>query len=342
MRMQDVAARAGVSIATVSFVINATKPVSPETRAKVLAAMDDLGFRRNTVARALASGRSRIIALLFPELDRRLGSTALGFVRAAAAAAALRDHHVVLWPVDNEPAALRGYLDGGLVDGVLAMEVQLDDPRIAVLEDADMPFTLIGRTASPDAYEFVDIDFESTTVDALARLRSLGHRRIALVLEEPEQGRLHDYGPPARVERTYRTAMAAAGLPPVVLTADREQGSGRALAARLVAAHPEITAVAVMHDDAAPGLVAGLARSGRSVPERMSVLSLATTARMAGFADPELDRMEAPGAELGGMAADALIDRIEQPDRPLVHALITCRYVPGGSLAPPLSNGALQ
>ena len=71
--MQDVAERAGVSIATVSFVVNNTKPVTPETRVRIEQAMADLGFRRNVVARALASRRTRIIALVYPALDHGIG-----------------------------------------------------------------------------------------------------------------------------------------------------------------------------------------------------------------------------------------------------------------------------
>ena len=76
--MQDVADRAGVSIATVSFVVNNTKRVTPETRARVEQAMQDLGFRRNLVARALASRRTRIIALVLAALDHGIRRRQLG------------------------------------------------------------------------------------------------------------------------------------------------------------------------------------------------------------------------------------------------------------------------
>src|ERR1700712_1728934 len=185
VRMQDVAERANVSIATVSFVVNGTKRVSETTRTRVETAMSELGFTRNAVARALASRRSRLIALLFPALDTRGNWSALEFVHGASAAAAERDHHLILWPVANDPIALREYLDGGLVDGVLAMEVQLEDPRVPVLESTGTPFVLIGRTSDTTGYAFADIDFESSTTAALEHLEGLGHRRIALVLERP-------------------------------------------------------------------------------------------------------------------------------------------------------------
>ena len=111
VRMQDVAERANVSIATVSFVVNGTKRVSETTRSRVETAMSELGFTRNAHARALASKRSRLIALLFPALDTRGNWSALEFVHGASAAAAERDHHLILWPVENDPVALREYLE---------------------------------------------------------------------------------------------------------------------------------------------------------------------------------------------------------------------------------------
>src|SRR5579875_2508798 len=201
VRMQDVAEHANVSIATVSFVVNGTKQVSAATRQRVETAMTELGFTRNIVARALATRRSRILALLFPSLEARGNASAMQFVHGAVAGAAEREHQLVVWPVANDPVALRSYLDGGLVDGVLAMEVQLEDPRVPVLESAGMPYVLIGRTADTSGTAFADIDFESSTAAALARLHALGHRSIALLLERPGALGASEYGPPVRVER---------------------------------------------------------------------------------------------------------------------------------------------
>ncbi|MBE7190487.1 LacI family DNA-binding transcriptional regulator, partial [Jatrophihabitans endophyticus] len=211
VRMQDVAERANVSIATVSFVVNGTKKVSDSTRIRVESAMSELGFTRNVVARALASRRSRLIALVFPDLDTRGNWSALQFVHGASNAAAERDHHLILWPVANDPVALREYLDGGLVDGVLAMEVQLEDPRVPVLDASGTPYVLIGRTADTSGYAFADVDFESTTAAALEELHALGHRRVALLLEQPGALGASAYGPPVRVEQVYREVMSTWG-----------------------------------------------------------------------------------------------------------------------------------
>ena len=98
--MQQVADRAGVSIATVSFVVNGTKYVTPGTTARVKTAMRELKFRGNVVARALASRRTRIIALLFPTTGNRFSPTTSQFFMSAAKRASERGYHLVLWPVD--------------------------------------------------------------------------------------------------------------------------------------------------------------------------------------------------------------------------------------------------
>ena len=133
--MRDVAERAGVSIATVSFLLNDTKPVTPATRARIEQAMAELGYRRNVVARALASRRTRIIAMAYPALEHRFGMSTAEFFTAAAERARAQEYHLVLWPVGNDGVELRELLGQGLVDGVVLMEVQLADPRVEVLRE---------------------------------------------------------------------------------------------------------------------------------------------------------------------------------------------------------------
>lgn len=335
VRMQDVAERANVSIATVSFVVNGTKRVSERTRSRVEAAMSELGFTRNVLARALASRRSRLIALLFPELDVRGNWSALQFVHGASAAAAERDHHLILWPVANEPTALREYLDGGLVDGVLAMEVQLEDPRVPVLEETGTPFVLIGQTADPTGYAFADIDFETTTAAVLERLHGLGHRRIALLVEEPGALGESAYGPPVRVERVFRAGMTAHGDDPLVVSCARDPEAGADAAQRLLAEHPDVTAVVVMNDEVTPGLLRGIRSTGRAVPDDVSVIGMAMATRMAAMCEPALEHFAPPGFELGHAAALTLIDRIDDPSIPPTRTVLACTPGDGASVAPP-------
>jgi DNA-binding LacI/PurR family transcriptional regulator len=332
--MKDVAERANVSIATVSFVVNKTKRVSPDTKARIVAAMEELGYRRNVVARALASRRTRIIALLFPALDHRLGSTALSFVTSAAGAAGERGYSLVLWPVSNDADQMTELISGGLVDGVLLMEVQMDDARVDRLVESGVPFAMIGRTKDPSGIAFVDMDFERTVENGIEYLVDLGHQRIALILESLEGSAMAGYGPPVRTELKYRESMLSRGLDPVVVTCEESPLGGRGAAAELLAVDPDVTAIIVMNEEAAFGIVSGLGRAGRAVPDDISILSMATSPEMGAFSEPVLTTMNAPGVELGRLGVEALIDQLEGTATELLQVLLGCPIQEGDSTAP--------
>ncbi|WIE77283.1 LacI family DNA-binding transcriptional regulator [Curtobacterium sp. MCSS17_007] len=332
--MQQVADRAGVSIATVSFVVNGTKYVTPATTAKVTAAMRELKFRGNVVARALASRRTRIVALLFPTTGNRFSPTTSDFFMSAAERASERDHHLVLWPVDPAGEDLDDLVSGGLVDGVVLMEVRMDDPRVAKLSELGVPFTLIGRTRDSSALPFVDIDFETTIEDGLDHLQGLGHRRFGLVLENLEGTPMAGYAPHLRVEDTFRRSVADRGVVGTIVYAGPGSEGGREAAAQLLEADPDVTAVLVMKDDSSAGLLVGLYAAGRRVPDDVSVLSIASSAAAGDQHHPRLSVMIAPGRELGIRAADALIDQLDGTSVELPHFLLPCELRPAESTAP--------
>lgn len=332
--MRDVAEAANVSIATVSFVVNGTKPVSPATRARIETAMLDLGFRQNVLARALASRSTRIIALVFPALEHKLGSTALSVVTSAAVAANARGYNLVLWPVSNDGAQLNDYVASGLVDGVLLMEVQVEDARVQRLQTLDVPFGLIGRTSDPAGLAYVDMDFDQTVEDGVDYLMGLGHRHFALVIGELENNTLTGYGPIVRTEAAFRRRMAAEGLEEVVVSSAQGPAPGKAAALTLMAEHPDTTAIIVLNEDAAFGVLTGVQAAGYSVPADVSILSIATSPDAIGISDPELSTMVAPGAELGRLSTNALIDQLEGKNGTLTQQLIVCALQPAESTGP--------
>ncbi len=331
--MRDVAERANVSIATVSFVINGTKRVAPETRARIEAAIRELDYRRNVVARALASSRTRILALLHPYLEARPIATANQFLMSAAHGARERGYDLVLWPV-NDDEQMSHLLAGGLVDGALLMEVQLRDPRVDRLIASGLPFALIGRTEDEDL-PFVDMDFTTTIDQAVGHLRSFGHRRIALVTLRMRASTGNEPGWIMRVKSAYLATMAAAAEPPTVITVEGTSAGGRKAARRLSEDFPQVTGVVVVNEGASAGLVKESRALGRSVPDDLSIISAATTAELGEMIEPSLTVMTAPATELGRLGVNALIDQLEGvPDAP-PNILIPCTLVPGQSVGPP-------
>ncbi|RVX43769.1 LacI family transcriptional regulator [Nonomuraea polychroma] len=330
--MRDVAQRANVSIATVSFVINGTKPVAPETRARIEAAIEELDYRRNVVARALASSRTRILALLHPDFEARPNATVIQFVMSAAHGARERGYDLVLWPV-NDDEQMSHLLAGGLVDGALLMEVQIHDSRVDRLIASRVPFALIGRTGNDDL-PFVDIDFATTIDQAVDHLRSYGHQRIALITQRTKAAPEKEPGRIMRAEAAYLDAMAALGRPPVVISVEGTSAGGREAARTLHDDHPDTTAVILVNEGASAGLVKGTRALGRGVPDDLSIISAWTTRELGEMMEPSLTVMAAPAAELGRLAADALIDQLEGVQDAPPHILIPCTLVPGQSVGP--------
>lgn len=331
--MQEVADRAKVSISTVSFVINSTKPVTPETRERVLRAIDELGYRRNTAARTLASRRSRILALIYPLLDHRHHHA---FIEAAATAAKEHGYNLVLWPLhsDDVSTEIASLIQAGFADGVLLMEVQLDDERVSRLQEAGAPFALIGRTRELDGIDYVDIDFERSTEAAIDQLAGLGHRDFSLIIEDLSGTSLAGYAPPVRTEQAFRDAIAKCGFAGTVFRIPHEPHTVSAIAETVLREAPRTTAIISMHDEASLVLVHSLPRHGLRIPDDVSIVAIAASTLTTDLMDPPLTTYEGLGHELGRTATEALISRLGGRTDPLVQVLVPCALHEGGTVGP--------
>lgn len=333
--MRDVARLAGVSVATVSFVINGSKPVSDETRQRVERAMADAGYRRNVIARALASKRTRVIGLLYPTGERAVQGSAFQFFTSAAAQAQAEGYTLVVSPTVGSDAELAELTGAGLIEGLVVMEVRAKDSRVDFLQAHGVPFALVGRTEDVSGIAYVDIDFEVTVADALARLDALGHRDVLLLdtVTDPEDR--GGYAPPLRVRSAFERIGRDLGMHTAAFGASRTADAGFAAAGRVVAQHEAVTAVLVHDELLAAGLVAGLRALGVRIPEDVSVGLIDSTADIASMIDPRLDVWAVPGEQLGRQGVSALIDVLERGGvAPSAQNLVACRHVAGASLAP--------
>lgn len=337
--MQEVADRANVSISTVSFVVNNTKPVTAETRERVLQAIAELGYRRNSMARALASRKTHILALIYPMLDHRYPHR---FVESAATTAAEHGYNLVLWPLhsNNVTSEITSLIQAAFVDGVLLMEVQLEDERVSHLRQMKAPFTLIGRTRDLDGVDYVDIDFERTIETAVDDLIELGHRHLTLVIEDVSGTALAGYAPPFRTEQAFDAIVAARGLSGRVFRVGHRARDVRGFADVLLREDPATTAVISMHDEVSLALVTTLPHRGLDVPRDVSIVAVASARPLSELTEPALTVYEAPGAEVGRAAAEALIARLEGRDAPRSQVLIACALHPGETVAPMRARGA--
>jgi DNA-binding LacI/PurR family transcriptional regulator len=332
--MLDVAKRAGVALSTVSYAINGTRPISEETRQRIFAVMDELGYRPHALARGLASKRSRIIALLFPVSERGLGITELEFVTSAADAARENGYNLVLWPSEmDDPEELRRLTQQGLVDGMIIMEVCLNDERIDLLREIDFPFSMIGRCADTDGLGYVDIDFEQMIRETVDHLVGLGHTSIAF-LNQSRSVFDSGYGPAVRTQASFERVVEATGVKGVTRFCHASPQAGYEAFNALLAECPDLTAIAAMNERAVPGIMQAIADLGWSVPDDFSLVGVISSVHVAEMTVPPLTTADAPTAELGRMGAELLIQQLEAQEHSAVQELLSCRLVVRGSSGP--------
>ncbi|WP_169985062.1 LacI family DNA-binding transcriptional regulator [Microbispora sp. H10836] len=326
MNIGEIARRSGVSRSTVSYALSGKRPVSETTRRRIQAVIDELGYRPNATARALKEGRTRTIGLVIPPASQRLTEMQLGFVASVVDAAARADLDVLLSPSGGEhDRSFERVVGGRRVDGVILMEIRMEDDRVTRLRQTGLPFVGIGRTSRPDEMSWVDIDYETLISQCVHHLADLGHRRIALVNRSTEL-MAAGYGPAHRAQAGFSQAVAERGLEGVQTCCADDARAGVSCVGRLLADHPDLTAIATINETAMPGMYRAIERAGLTVPRDFSIAGVAGR-HWAENLHPPLTAADVPADELGAQAVDLLIRQISDPAAPHRGALV----------APPIS-----
>jgi DNA-binding LacI/PurR family transcriptional regulator len=322
----EIARLAGVSRSTVSYALSGKRTVSEATRRRIQDVIDELDFRPNASARALKEGRTRTLGLVIAPAQRRLTDMQLGFVASVVEAAAQADLDVLLSPSGGDhDRSFERVITGRRVDGVILMEIRLEDARVGRLQQTGLPFVTIGRTAHPDDTCWVDVDYETLISRCVHHLADLGHRHIVLINRSAELAAA-GYGPSHRALRGFAAAVAERGLVGVDFCCTDDAAGGQARIEELLAARPEITAAATINEAALPGVQRGLEAAGRAVPKDFSIAGVAARHWAEDFR-PALTAADVPALDMGALAVQLLLERIAAPGVPTRHVL----------LAPPIS-----
>ncbi|MBS4101520.1 LacI family DNA-binding transcriptional regulator [Tsukamurella paurometabola] len=270
--MADVARLAGVSRSTVSYVLSGDRPISAETRERVLAAMEALDYAPNVLARALAGTRTGLLGLLLTTEALGQGVDTAGYVTAAADEARALGSHLMLLPGPADDAdPVRETVRQGLVDGFAVMEVYTADARVDYLRAAGVPFVLVGRTDDVEGTAFCDADFDAAAEEAVAHLTGKGHRELA-VLTGPAVDRARAPGFAVRSSAAVAAAVRRHGARArVVPTAATFAGGWDAYAG--IAAGPA-TAVLLCNEPAGLGMISAAAAAGVRIPQELSVVTV--------------------------------------------------------------------
>jgi DNA-binding LacI/PurR family transcriptional regulator len=314
VRLRDVAAHAGVSIRTVSNVVNDFQYVAPATRARVQASIDALGYRPNVAARNLRRGRTGLLALVVPEID----SPYFSDLAARTVRIAEEDGWTVLIDqTDGDAARERRLLHGErsqLVDGVIFSPWSTAAEELATRRDAT-PFVLLGEHAGAPPVDHVVIDNVAAAREAVAHLLAGGRRDIAAIGIEAsvanETARQRQLG--------FRGALAAAGLP---WRADREaavtslhRAEGHRAMSGLLAAGDRPDAVFCFSDELALGALRALADAGLRVPDDVALVGF-DDIEDGRYAVPTLTTIAPDKDRIAQLALQVLRDRLAGDDRP--------------------------
>ncbi|WP_219420087.1 LacI family DNA-binding transcriptional regulator [Pseudonocardia nigra] len=311
--MTDVARLAGVSHQTVSRVVNESPHVSEATRAKVLAAMGELGYRRNAVARALATRRSGTLGVITFDTVLHGPVSTLYSVEQAASAVGLGVSIAVVDRIDS-PAVVRALdrLQDQAVEGVVAIAPHQAALEALTAELRPVPTVFVGGVlpagddvALPPA---VAIDQHGGAEAATRYLLELGHRTVHH-LAGPQ-----DWMDASSRSAGWRATLAAAGAwVPEPVTGDWSARSGYAAMRRLLAADRSLTAVFAANDQMALGALRALDEAGLRVPDDVSVVGFDDVPE-AEFFRPPLTTVRQRFGEAGRRAVHLLLDLIRPED----------------------------
>lgn len=301
MTIRDVAARAGVSPATVSRVFSHPDAVTLETRRRVLAAADELHYAPHPVARSLARGRTGNLGVVVPDIAVAFSSV----VVKAVAQRARQDDHALFVADSDDRAADEVRLARAMaqqVDGLLLLSPTMGDDDLRGLA-ADVPLVVINRLLA--GVPAVLMTSATAAAHAVEHLHALGHRELAY-LAGPD-----NWSNAAR-HRAFEDACARLGVPGTVLGPFEPTFSAGVRAADLVLAGVA-TGVLAYNDDVAVGVLSRLADRGVAVPQRVSVVGFDDTV-LASMVTPHLSTVRLPMAAAGTVAVSLLADVLRGDD----------------------------
>jgi DNA-binding LacI/PurR family transcriptional regulator len=333
----DVARAARVSTATVSRALNGTGQVAPQTRRRVEAAVRELGYEPNRIARSLVMNTTHTIALLLPDISNPFFPD---LVKGVQLLAEERRYALLLANTGADPGKEREYLRtlrGKLVDGIILVGLALSGSDIAEALGPGVPVVALDRSIDvPDA-SLVQVDHRGGARRATSHLLELGHRLVAHVTG-PRHLRL-------TAERVagYREALADAGAPVeagLVVPADFTEDGGYAAIDGLLGRGARFTAVFAANDLSAIGTMAALKRLGLRVPEDVSVVGF-DDIHLSAYTSPPLTTMRQPTYEMGRRSAELLIGAIEAGSAAAGETItFDAELVVRGSTSPPPGAGA--
>ena len=341
--IKDISKKLGISVTTVSRALNGYSDVNEDTRKRIQDAAKALNYRPNQIARKLVTGRSGIVAMVLPD-DFGITTKAIWFeiISGLSAEFSKREMDFVLnvSAKDNILGVYQRMIDRGTADGFILIAPVKNDPRVAMLEAAKVPFVIHGQADQRCEYAYFDIDNYGLTRRSVDHLVSLGHKRIAFVSGPKEHGFVTQ-----RVQG-FNDALQAHGLegrPSWIRYADRmTENFGLVSAIQILSRGGSVpTAFICGNTLIARGIYQAAASLELSVPQDISVIAHddALPENRAVNFDPPLTVTRSPLRNSSAPLADLLVRRIQGEDLHSLQVTETEEFITRTSTAPAPKDG---
>jgi LacI family transcriptional regulator len=333
MKLEDVAKRARVSIATVSRVLNNAGPVKNTTRARVLKAVQELKYHPNIHARTLAGGRSRTLGMIVSNLENPFF---LDIFRALESDAHSHGYEVVVANTDYIPRRLVSSVHlmmGRRVAGLAVIVSEMEPSLMQELAESNLPIVFYDVGTPARNISNIKVNYQKGIQRAAEYLYSLGHRRMAFVGHHTSLEPLLD-----RKESFIETMKRYAGQVEFANVADRDGPAGGKQATRaLLASGFKPTAIICVNDYMALGVLMALREEGLEIPRDVSVTGYDNIS-LSEYAYPPLTTVNIPREKIGHLSFEALVPQHEEAESYGRELLIDPELVIRESTGPPLRN----
>ncbi len=312
--IKDVAAEAGVSIASVSKVLNNPDYGSVEMRAKVVAAIRKLGYQPSNIARSMVMGKTNLIALVIPDVRNQFFTSV---ARGVEDVASKHDYRVMLCNTDEDPVKEQKYIDvfrGKIVDGFIISVASDRDRYLGRIDMETLPFVFIDRVCEGISVDAIVVDNKDGAYKAVSHLLQLGHRRVGLITGK------RDTLPGRERLRGYTEAYKALGLEPyteIIKDGGFTIEGGYKATKALLDVENRPTAIFVANNAMTIGCLKALAEAKVKIPDEISVVGF-DDSEWAEFFTPPLTVVRQPTYTMGALAGEMLFQRIMgtvPPDR---------------------------
>lgn len=335
--IRDLAKHLNISTGTVSRALNNRSGVNPETRARVLAAAMDLGYRANQSGRSLRRGATNTIGFVVETgsaANQESGEFFFIVIDEMNLYLAERGYDLVILPchsADDPVEFLARVVARGTVDALVITATRRQDRRIEMLASSGLPFMTLGRSETAGDYPWIDLDFEGVAARSVQEFVARGHRRIALGLPASEATLGYHY------RRGFAGAMAAAGLPvdeALMFRIPPSEAGGFELGRLVASATPRPTAVMLCSEAATVGLYASLQQAGIAPGADISVITFRENPQLR-FLSPAPASFRVDVGSIGRMLAEGVLRLLSGDDAsgPGQNSVVLpMTYLPGASV----------